>query len=113
MLSVRTVPRNSALADQKAFLDIVFYEPISFNRPNGEASTLSILRNWTFLQNLGLRSMVIKHFEAFYSLTCRPSFLFEGIATIMHELETEKSALESDPEKLKLFFQEMIQMCLW
>lgn len=31
----------------------------------------------------------------------------------MHELEAEKSALESDPEKLKVFFQEMIQMCLW
>ncbi|GAW01631.1 duf89 domain-containing protein [Lentinula edodes] len=36
-----------------------------------------------------------------------------GIATIMHELESEKSALESDPTKLKVFFQEMIQMCLW
>ncbi|KAJ4500609.1 DUF89 domain-containing protein [Lentinula lateritia] len=36
-----------------------------------------------------------------------------GIATIMHELESERSALESDPTKLKVFFQEMIQMCLW
>ncbi|KAE9406130.1 DUF89 domain-containing protein [Gymnopus androsaceus JB14] len=36
-----------------------------------------------------------------------------GIATIMHELEAERSVLESDPEKLKVFFQEMIQMCLW
>ncbi|KAH7868340.1 DUF89 domain-containing protein, partial [Lentinula edodes] len=36
-----------------------------------------------------------------------------GIATIMHELESEKSALESDPTKLKVFFQEMMQMCLW
>ncbi|KAJ3781064.1 DUF89 domain-containing protein [Lentinula aff. detonsa] len=36
-----------------------------------------------------------------------------GIAKIMHELESEKGALESDPSKLKVFFQEMIQMCLW
>ncbi|KAF9074499.1 hypothetical protein BDP27DRAFT_1317209 [Rhodocollybia butyracea] len=36
-----------------------------------------------------------------------------GIATIMHELESEKSTLTSDPAKLKVFFQEMIQMCLW
>ncbi|KIK56194.1 hypothetical protein GYMLUDRAFT_47408 [Collybiopsis luxurians FD-317 M1] len=36
-----------------------------------------------------------------------------GIATIMHELASEKGALESDPAKIKVFFQEMIQMCLW
>ncbi|KAJ3769833.1 DUF89 domain-containing protein [Lentinula raphanica] len=36
-----------------------------------------------------------------------------GIATIMHELESEKEALEADPSKLKVLFQEMIQMCLW
>ncbi|KAJ3729202.1 DUF89 domain-containing protein [Lentinula guzmanii] len=36
-----------------------------------------------------------------------------GIAKIMHELESEKGALESDPSTLKVFFQEMIQMCLW
>ncbi|KAJ3727729.1 DUF89 domain-containing protein [Lentinula raphanica] len=37
----------------------------------------------------------------------------KGIATIMHELESEKEALEADPSKLKVLFQEMIQMCLW
>ncbi|KAJ3928011.1 MAG: hypothetical protein NXY57DRAFT_1023164, partial [Lentinula lateritia] len=38
--------------------------------------------------------------------------LFKDIATIMHEVESEKIALESDPTKLKVFFQETIQMCL-
>ncbi|KAJ4481048.1 DUF89 domain-containing protein [Lentinula aciculospora] len=36
-----------------------------------------------------------------------------GIATVMHELESEKSELKTDLTKLKVFFQEMIQMCLW
>lgn len=35
------------------------------------------------------------------------------LATTMHELEAEKSALISDPDKLIVIFREMIQMCLW
>lgn len=35
------------------------------------------------------------------------------LATTMHELEAEKSALISDPDKLVIIFREMIQMCLW
>ncbi|THU93833.1 DUF89 domain-containing protein [Dendrothele bispora CBS 962.96] len=35
------------------------------------------------------------------------------IATMMHELGKEKSMIEANPENLKVFFQEMIQMCLW
>lgn len=31
----------------------------------------------------------------------------------MHELEDDKSALMSDPDKLIVIFREMIQMCLW
>ena len=31
----------------------------------------------------------------------------------MHEMETEKDALKSDPSKLAVLFKEMIQMCLW
>ena len=39
--------------------------------------------------------------------------LLPELATTMHELEEEKSALESDPDKLQVLFKEMIQMCLW
>ncbi|KAH7921136.1 DUF89-domain-containing protein [Leucogyrophana mollusca] len=35
------------------------------------------------------------------------------IATTMHELESEKTKIEGDPEKLGVLFKEMIQMCLW
>ncbi|KAN0080028.1 Protein of unknown function DUF89 domain containing protein [Tylopilus felleus] len=35
------------------------------------------------------------------------------IATSMHELAREKEKLRSDPDKLVVLFQEMIQMCLW
>jgi hypothetical protein len=31
----------------------------------------------------------------------------------MHELELEKEAIASSPEKLAIVFKEMIQMCLW
>ena len=31
----------------------------------------------------------------------------------MHELAREKEKLRSDPDKLVVLFQEMIQMCLW
>ncbi|KAF8961610.1 hypothetical protein BDZ97DRAFT_1664024 [Flammula alnicola] len=35
------------------------------------------------------------------------------IATTMHELGTDEEDIKSDPEKLKVLFNEMIQMCLW
>ncbi|OBZ75033.1 hypothetical protein A0H81_05296 [Grifola frondosa] len=35
------------------------------------------------------------------------------LATTMHELQHEKDILASDPENLKVIFEEMIQMCLW
>ncbi|KAK7440054.1 Hairy/enhancer-of-split with YRPW motif protein 2 [Stygiomarasmius scandens] len=35
------------------------------------------------------------------------------IATMMHELIKEKVTIEANPDNLKVFFQEMIQMCLW
>ena len=31
----------------------------------------------------------------------------------MHELGTNPEAVKADPEKLKVLFNEMIQMCLW
>jgi len=31
----------------------------------------------------------------------------------MHEIETEKEKIQSDPTKLSVLFKEMIQMCLW
>lgn len=35
------------------------------------------------------------------------------IATIMHELESEKDRLINDPDKLSVLLKEMVQMCLW
>jgi len=35
------------------------------------------------------------------------------ISAIMNELDSDKEGLRSDPEKLKVLFNEMIQMCLW
>jgi len=35
------------------------------------------------------------------------------ISTTMHGLDSDKEELRSDPEKLKILFNEMIQMCLW
>jgi hypothetical protein len=31
----------------------------------------------------------------------------------MHELESQKLTLRSDPDKLDVLFKEMIQICLW
>jgi len=31
----------------------------------------------------------------------------------MHELGANPEAVKADPEKLKVLFNEMIQMCLW
>ncbi|KAK7035393.1 Hairy/enhancer-of-split with YRPW motif protein 2 [Paramarasmius palmivorus] len=35
------------------------------------------------------------------------------IGTTMNELEAAKQSIESDPNNIAVFFQEMIQMCLW
>jgi hypothetical protein len=35
------------------------------------------------------------------------------ISTTMHGLDSDKEDLRSDPEKFKILFNEMIQMCLW
>ncbi|EPQ55777.1 DUF89-domain-containing protein [Gloeophyllum trabeum ATCC 11539] len=35
------------------------------------------------------------------------------LATTLAELESEKAALAADPDKLKVLFGEMLQMCLW
>jgi len=35
------------------------------------------------------------------------------IANAMHELESEKSKFEGDPDKLEVVFREMIQISLW
>jgi damage-control phosphatase, subfamily III len=39
--------------------------------------------------------------------------LVAEISTTMHGLDSDKEELRSDPEKLKILFNEMIQMCLW
>lgn len=31
----------------------------------------------------------------------------------MHELELERDALLKDPYRLRILFEEMVQMCLW
>jgi hypothetical protein len=31
----------------------------------------------------------------------------------MHELDSEKTAITSDPDKVSVLFKEMVQMCLW
>ncbi|KAF5352938.1 hypothetical protein D9758_007873 [Tetrapyrgos nigripes] len=36
-----------------------------------------------------------------------------GIAKMMHDLQKEKAAIKNNTENLKVFFLEMIQMCLW
>jgi hypothetical protein len=66
-----------------------------------------------------------RHFKAVASqyIVCAPgvsvSVLLTGytwsieIATTIHELEGQKTMLESDSEKLEVLFKEMIQMCLW
>jgi len=36
-----------------------------------------------------------------------------GLAATLAELESEKDIIASDPEKLKILFHEMTQMCLW
>ena len=35
------------------------------------------------------------------------------LAAMMHELEETKEELQSDPSKIAVLFNEMIQMCLW
>jgi len=35
------------------------------------------------------------------------------ISTIMHGLDSDMEGIRSDPEKLEVLFNEMIQMCLW
>ena len=36
-----------------------------------------------------------------------------GLAETLSELESEKHIVANDPEKLKVLFLEMAQMCLW
>jgi hypothetical protein len=36
-----------------------------------------------------------------------------GLAATLAELQSEKDIIVSDPEKLKVLFHEMTQMCLW
>lgn len=36
-----------------------------------------------------------------------------GLAVTLSELESEKHIVVNDPEKLKILFLEMTQMCLW
>jgi hypothetical protein len=36
-----------------------------------------------------------------------------GLAVTLAELESEKHIIANDPEKLKVLFHEMAQMCLW
>ena len=36
-----------------------------------------------------------------------------GLAVTLSELESEKHIVVNDPEKLKVLFLEMTQMCLW
>ena len=36
-----------------------------------------------------------------------------GLAVTLSELESEKHIVANDPEKLKVLFHEMTQMCLW
>jgi hypothetical protein len=36
-----------------------------------------------------------------------------GLAETLSELESEKHIVVNDPEKLKVLFLEMTQMCLW
>jgi hypothetical protein len=37
----------------------------------------------------------------------------EELAQTMHELEIEREALFKDPSRLRVLFEEMLQMCLW
>jgi damage-control phosphatase, subfamily III len=41
------------------------------------------------------------------------SFGYQEIATTMHELEQSKSLLTSDPDKMRVLFKEITQICLW
>ena len=38
---------------------------------------------------------------------------FSELATMIQVLESEKETIRSNPETLKVLFNEMIQMCLW
>lgn len=48
-----------------------------------------------------------------YSILVQYICILPGIATTMHELRANPEAVKADPEKLKILFNEMIQMCLW
>ena len=52
------------------------------------------------------------HFTPF-SVSHLPDLITSELATTFHDIEAEKDALRSDPEKLAVLFKEMIQMCLW
>lgn len=48
------------------------------------------------------------------SSCCRSDILFNlELGNTMHELKADKDELSSDPAKLLVLFQEMVQICLW
>ncbi|KAF9480662.1 DUF89 domain-containing protein [Pholiota conissans] len=72
---------------------------------------------YRLLQSFFLQTESWKEVDPFYDLKTktfqqsRKSIL--QIATTIHELEVDKDIIRSDPEKIKVLFNEMIQMCLW
>ncbi|KAF4611422.1 hypothetical protein D9613_003784 [Agrocybe pediades] len=71
--------------------------------PSHEAGNLQTIRQ------VHLAYVVV--FEEIVWLPTQP--LFTEIATTIHELQGTSEEIKSDPTKLKVLFNEMIQMCLW
>lgn len=56
---------------------------------------------------------ILREWYCFFGININKSDVYLEIANTIHELEVDKDLLRSDPEKLRVLFTEMIQMCLW
>jgi hypothetical protein len=93
-------------------LGTAFFDHSSARPNNGAFMIHSSTKKWT--RSRGAEHLYTVCLPYFYFIQFQPLHTTHSeIATTMHELEIRKSSLQSDPEKLKVLFKEMIQVCLW
>src|ERR1700683_1524161 len=92
--------------------DIVFSGHTSAKRCIGVPMTRSSSKNKRLFKAVALQYIVCAT-DLSCSILLKNCSWSTEIATTIHELESQKATLESDPGKLDVLFKEIIKMCLW
>ena len=111
MLLVRTWALLT-INSQSTCPDIAFSVLSLSSRNTGKLRTPFMNKKSIHSKNLELQYCV-NLLSITYSILVQYICILPGIATTMHELRANPEAVKADPEKLKILFNEMIQMCLW